>query len=66
VYDSNSKAIPCSTSANQTSFATIAGGKYKIMTTPLGVTQQANPSSTRVMKIQGENSEIYLNSAFLG
>jgi alpha-L-fucosidase 2 len=37
VYDSNSKAVSCSTSTNQTSFATAAGSRYSITLTPLGV-----------------------------
>jgi alpha-L-fucosidase 2 len=44
VYDSNSKAVSCSTSANQTSFATVTGGKYNIMMIPLGSNQQTTKS----------------------
>lgn len=40
VYDSNSKAVSCSTSANQTSFATTAGGKYTVMMVPLVANQR--------------------------
>jgi alpha-L-fucosidase 2 len=45
VYDSNSKAVSCSTSTNQTSFATVAGGRYIVASTPVNVqaTNRAMP-----------------------
>lgn len=44
VYDSNSKAVSCSTSVNQVSFATIAGGRYTITMIPVSVNQQTKRS----------------------
>jgi alpha-L-fucosidase 2 len=57
VYDSNSKAVPCSTSVNQTSFATIAGGRYSVTMIPLTTNQLTKRSSL----VQGNNGYMLKN-----
>jgi alpha-L-fucosidase 2 len=42
IYDENSKAVVCSTTTNQTSFATTAGSRYQVTLTPLGVERGFN------------------------
>ena len=62
VYDQNNNAIACSTGTSRTSFATVAGMKYRITLTPLKTAAAAmstlTPVLTKVFKITGEKFSI--------